>query len=64
MKETFGTIFRVKKYSNIISLIYESIIIHHGKKGVKWDINYNFSEKTTMTIAAETALGEDVIGKV
>jgi hypothetical protein len=36
---------------------------HHGKKGVKWDINYNFSEKTTMTIAAETVLGEDVIGK-
>jgi hypothetical protein len=39
-------------------------IYHHGKKGVKWDINCNFSEKTTMTIAAETAFCEDVIGKV
>jgi hypothetical protein len=27
-------------------------------------VNYNFSEKTTMTIAAETVLSEDVIGKV
>jgi hypothetical protein len=39
-------------------------IVHHGKKGVKWDINYNFSEKTTMTIAAETILREDVIENV
>jgi hypothetical protein len=37
---------------------------HYGKKGVKWGINYNFSEKTTMAIAAETVLREDVIGKV
>ena len=37
---------------------------HHGEKSVKWDINYNFSEKTTMTIAAETILREVVIGKV
>jgi hypothetical protein len=36
---------------------------HHGKTGVKWDINYNFSEKSTI-IAAETVLREDVIGKV
>ena len=37
---------------------------HHGKKGVKWDIDYNFSEKTTITIAAEIVLREDVIRKV
>jgi hypothetical protein len=40
------------------------ITLRHGKKGVKWDINYNFSEKTTMAITAETVLLEDVIGKV
>ena len=27
-------------------------------------INYNFPEKTTMTIAAESVLREDVIGKI
>ena len=36
----------------------------YGKKGAKWDTNYNFSEKTTMAIAAETVSSEDVIGKV
>ena len=36
---------------------------HHGKKGVKWEINYNFSEKSTTTITAKTVLHEDVIGK-
>jgi hypothetical protein len=34
------------------------------KKGANLDINYNFSEKTTMTIAAETVLREDVIEKI
>jgi hypothetical protein len=38
--------------------------IHHGKKGVKSNINYYCSEKTTMAIAAEIILREDVIGKV
>jgi hypothetical protein len=38
--------------------------MHHGKKGVQWDINHNFFEKTTMTIAAKTVSREDVIGKV
>ena len=33
------------------------------EKNVKWDINYNFSEKPTMITAAEIVLGEDVIGK-
>jgi hypothetical protein len=37
---------------------------HHGKKNVKSDIKYNFSEKTIITIAAKTFLHEDVIGKV
>jgi hypothetical protein len=43
---------------------------HHGKNGVKWDINNNYFEKittitiTTITIAAETILREDVIGKI
>ena len=37
---------------------------HQGKKGVKWDIKYNFSEKTTKIIAAEIVLREDVIEKV
>jgi hypothetical protein len=32
------------------------MFLHHGKKGVKWDINYIASEKTV--------LHEDVIGKV
>ena len=36
---------------------------HHGKKGVKWDINCNFSEKTIMTIAVKTVLRDGVIGK-
>ena len=40
------------------------MLIRHEKKGAKWDINYSFSEKTTMTIAAESILREDVIGKV
>ena len=40
------------------------VYLHYGKKGGKWDISYNFSEKTTMTVAAETVLCEDVIGKV
>jgi hypothetical protein len=44
--------------------IINKYVKHHGKKGVKWDINYSFSEKTTMTIATETVLREDVIGKV
>ena len=36
-----------------------------GKKVVKWGIiSYNFSEKTTMTFAAETFLHENVIGKI
>ena len=38
--------------------------VHHGKKGVKSDINYNFPKKTTMKIAAEPVLREDVIEKV
>ena len=38
--------------------------IYHGKKGVKWDINNNFPEKPTMTIAGEIVLHEDFIGKV
>jgi hypothetical protein len=42
----------------------ELFSLHHEKKGVKWDINCNFSEKTTMTIAAETVFREDVIEKV
>ena len=38
---------------------------HHGKKDVKWDIiNYNFSEETNMTVAAESVLREDAIEKV
>ena len=39
----------------------EYVYIHHKKKGVKWDINYSFSEKATMTIAAKTVLHEDVM---
>jgi hypothetical protein len=39
-------------------------VFHHGKNGAKWDINNNFSEKTSITIAAKTILREDVIGKV
>jgi hypothetical protein len=34
------------------------------EKRCKIDISYYFSEKTTMTIAAETILREEVIGKV
>jgi hypothetical protein len=38
---------------------------YHGKKGVRLNINYNFSKKkTTVTFAAETVLREDVIGNV
>ena len=29
---------------------------HYGKKDVKWGINYNFSEKTTIIFAVKTAL--------
>jgi hypothetical protein len=31
---------------------------------MRYTVNYSFSEKTIMTIAAETVLREDVIGKV
>ena len=34
------------------------------KKGVKWHINYTFSKKSTMTVATETVLLEDFIGKI
>jgi hypothetical protein len=37
---------------------------HHGKKSVKGGINYNFSEKLTMAIVAETVLCEDFIGNL
>ena len=37
---------------------------HYGKKGVKWGINYNFSEKTTTIFAEKTVLYEDFIGKI
>jgi hypothetical protein len=47
-----------------MNLVWEPGTWHQEKKGVKWDINYNFSEKITMTIAAETVLREDIIGKV
>jgi hypothetical protein len=30
---------------------------------MRYSINYNFSEKTTIKIAAETVLREDIIGK-
>ena len=33
------------------------------EKRCKLDINYNFSEKTTMTIATETVLCEDITEK-
>jgi hypothetical protein len=36
----------------------------YGKKCVKWGINYNFSEKTTIIFAAKTVLYEDFIGKI
>jgi hypothetical protein len=39
-------------------------LIIKGKKGVKWDINYNFSEKTTMIFVAKTVLYEAFIGKI
>ena len=45
-------------------MIIYSNLTPHGKKVVKGDISYNFSEKTTITIAAETVLHEDVIEKV
>jgi hypothetical protein len=48
----------------VLQMLECSFNQHYGKKGVKWDINYKFSQKTTMTIAAETVLREDVIGKV
>ena len=31
---------------------------------MRYTVNCNVSEKTTMTIAAETAFREDVIGKI
>jgi hypothetical protein len=34
------------------------------KKGVKWGINYNFFEETSMIFAAENVLREDVFGKI
>ena len=37
---------------------------HYGKKGVKWDINYNFSEKATMIFVAKTVLYENFTGKI
>ena len=49
-------------YANI-DCCFLIILYHHGKNGVKWDINYNFSEKTIITVAAKTVLREDVIGK-
>ena len=51
------------KSSNAFS---QSLIwnIYYGKKGVKWDINYSFSEKTTKIIAPEPSLCENVTGEV
>jgi hypothetical protein len=39
--------------------------VHYGKKGIKRDINYNFSRTITMTITAETIiLRKYALGKV
>jgi hypothetical protein len=39
-------------------------LLHYGKKGIKWGINFNFSEKTTMIFAAENVLHKYVLGKI
>ena len=52
------------QFSIIVHYFEINFQIQHGKKDVEWDINYKFSEKTTMTIAAETVLHEDFIGKI
>ena len=49
--------------TNVIHVIPEIAIYHYGKKDLKSCINYNFSEKTIMTIVEKTALRENVIGK-
>ena len=39
-------------------------MVHYGKKGVKWGINYNFSEKTIIIFVAKTVLYLDYIEKI
>ena len=42
----------------------EPVHLHYGKKGIKWGIKYNSSEKTTMIFAAKTLLNKDFNGKI
>jgi hypothetical protein len=51
-------------YKKPILLYLDKSWLPLREKSVKWDINYNFSEKTTMAIAADAVLNEDIIGKV
>jgi hypothetical protein len=51
-------------YNKVLSYFYGYSLIHHEKKRVKWDINYNFSEKATMTTAAKIVSRKDAIGKI
>ena len=57
-KGTLRFISKTSKLFNFLFLRKIKFCLHYGKKDVKWGINYNFSEKTTMIFAAKTVLYE------